>query len=154
MEEQLIFNYQQEIEQLQSFFGFDFVALALVESAEMRFAQKWKYVTGNRSNRYRRITLQTGKGVAGHVFKSGKPLLVHDRDVELDSMDLFNYPLIIAEDLKSFGAIPLYKYNRVDGVLLVAYREGKRMTAEGFSGFINHIGQRFGPYYNKEMVKQ
>ncbi|MEK4405971.1 MULTISPECIES: GAF domain-containing protein [Sporosarcina] len=154
MDEQLRFDYQQEIERLQSIFGFDFVALALVESAEMRFVQKWKYVTGNRSNRYKRITLQTGKGVAGHVFKSGKPFFVHDRDLELDSMDLFNYPIIIAEDLKSFGAIPLYKYNRVHGVLLVAYREGKRMTAEEFSGFINHVGLRFGPYYNKEMVKQ
>lgn len=154
MEEPLRFNYQQEIERLQSLFGFDFVALALVESAEMRFAHKWKYVTGNHSNRYRRITLQTGKGVAGHVFKSGKPFFVHDTNVELDSMDLFNYPIIVAENLKSFGAIPLYKYNRVNGVLLVAYREGKRMTAEEFSGFINHIGLRFGPYYNKEMVEQ
>ena len=154
MEEPSRFNYQQEIERLQSFFGFDFVALALVESAEMRFAQKWKYVAGNHSNRYRRITLQTGKGVAGHVFKSGKPLFVHDVEVELDSMDLFNYPLIVAEDLKSFGAIPLYKYNRVHGVLLVAYREGKRMSAKEFSGFVNHIGLRFGPFYNKEMVQQ
>ena len=154
MEEPSRFNYQQEIERLQSFFGFDFVALALVESAEMRFAQKWKYVAGNNSSRYRRITLQTGKGVAGHVFKSGKPLFVHDVEVELDSMDLFNYPIIVAEDLKSFGAIPLYKYNRVHGVLLVAYREGKRMTAKEFSGFVNHIGLRFGPFYNKEMVQQ
>ena len=59
-------------------FGFDFVALALVQSAEHRFELKWEYATGNQSNRYKRIVLQTGKGVAGHVFKTGKPFLVED----------------------------------------------------------------------------
>lgn len=154
MSDQKTFNYQQEIESIRNLFGFDFVALALVQSAERRFAHKWEYVTGNRSDRYKRISLQTGKGVAGIVFKSGKSLFIQDVETALDRADLFNYPIIAAEGLKSFGAIPLYKYNRVNGVLLVAYRDEKRMTSEEFLAFENHIGLRFGPYYNKEMVKQ
>ena len=46
--------------------------------------------------------------------------------------DLFNYPIIVAERLTSFGAIPLYKYNRVKGVLLVAFREDKVLTRRNF----------------------
>ncbi|HJF31128.1 MAG TPA: GAF domain-containing protein [Sporosarcina psychrophila] len=153
MFENQAFNYQQEIERLKDLFEFDFVALALVQSVESRFAHKWEYVSGNRSNRYRRITLQTGKGIAGHVFKTGKPLFIQDVATTLAPNDLFNYPIVVAEGLKSFGAIPLYKYNRVNGVLLVAYRDDKRMTTETFIEFENNVGPNFGPYYSKEMVK-
>lgn len=149
-----VFNYQQEIEQLKAHFGFDFVAVALVQSADRHFELKWEYAAGNQSNRYRRIVLQTGKGVAGHVFKTGKPFLVRDVEVLLDKKDLFNYPIVVSEGLKSFGAIPLYKYNRVKGVLLVGYRAGKSLTSQEFENFKQVIGPRFGPFYNGEKVKE
>ena len=132
MNAQKSFNYQQEIDGLKDLFGFDFVALALVQPVEHRFEMKWEYVIGNQSTRYRRIVMQTGKGVGGVVFKSGKPLLVEDVDAMLGKDDLFNYPIVIAEGLKSFGAIPLYKYDRVKGVLLAAYRTENKMTPKSF----------------------
>ena len=119
---------------------------------EFRFELKWVFTTGNRSNRYQRIVLQTGKGVAGHVFKTGKPFLVEDAEKMLGKRDLYNYPIVVAEGLKSFGAIPLYKYNRVKGVLLVGYRTEKKLTTEEFTEFKQVVGPRFGPFYNKEMV--
>lgn len=152
MNPQLVFDYQQEIRQLKATFNFDFVALALVQSAEHRFELKWEYATGNRSDRYRRIVLQTGRGVAGNVFKTGKPLLVTDVEMSLNQVDLFNYPIVVAEGLTSFGAIPLYKYNRVKGVLLVAFRGKQKVTPDLFEAFQKSVGPRFGPYYNKEMV--
>jgi len=147
------FNYQQEIEQLKVRFGFDFVAIALVQSADHHYELKWEFAAGNQSNRYRRIVLQTGKGVAGHVFKTGKPFLVEDVEVMLERKNLFNYPIVVSEELKSFGAIPLYKYNRVKGVLLVGYRAGKRLTPQEFEDFKQVIGPTFGPFYNGEKVK-
>ena len=153
MNPQIVFNYQQEINQLKSEFNFDFVALALVQPAEHRFELKWEYAIGNRSDRYRRIVLQTGKGVAGNVFKTGKPLLVTDVEKGLNKVDLFNYPIVIAEGLTSFGAIPLYKYNRVKGVLLVAFRDEQEVTPDLFLAFQKAVGPKFGPYYNKEMVR-
>ncbi|QUW21028.1 GAF domain-containing protein [Sporosarcina sp. Marseille-Q4063] len=153
MNEQQTFNFQLEIEQIRKAFDFDLVALALVHPAERRFTSKWEYVTGNKSNRYKRLTLQTGKGVAGAVLKTGKPLLMSDVKSLIDEGELFNYPIIVAEKLTSFGAIPLYKYNRVKGVLLVAFRDDKVLTEEVFKKFKETIGSRFGPYYNKEMVK-
>ena len=149
-----IYNFQKDIEQIKSLFDFDFVALALVHPAEKRFTSRWEYVTGNNSNRYQRIKLQTGKGVAGVVLKTGKPLLIRDVKTGLNASYLYNYPIVVAENLNSFGAIPLYKYNRVKGVLLVAYRDDKVLTEEIFEAFKETVGLRFGPYYNKEMVKQ
>ena len=107
MNAQKSFNYQQEIDGLKDLFGFDFVALALVQPVEHRFAMKWEYVIGNQSTRYRRIVMQTGKGVGGRCLQIRKTATGRRcrRDARLD--DLFNYPIVIAEGLKSFGAIPL-----------------------------------------------
>lgn len=153
MIEQQSFDYQMEINQLKEQFDFDFVALALVQAAEYCHEFKWEYVSGNRSNRYKRIVLQTGNGVAGHVFKTGKPMLVTDTVAVLGAENLYNLPIVVAEGLTSFGAIPLYKYNRVKGVLLVAYRDNRKMTSMLFTKFQEVIGPNFGPFYSKEMVK-
>jgi len=153
MSEQQPFNYQFEIKQLKEHFDFDFVALALVQPAEFQYELKWVFAAGNKSDRFKRIVLQTGKGVAGHVFKSGKPMLVTDTAGILEEKELFNFPIVVAEELTSFGAIPLFKYNRVKGVLLVAYRDNRKITAEVFWQFRKLVGPRFGPFYNKEMVK-
>lgn len=147
------FDYQQEIEQLRTVFGFDFIGLALQQSAVQRFELKWTHVSGNLSDRYKRIVLQSGKGVAGNVIKTGKPSLVEDVKISLSADELFNYPIVVAEKLTSFGAIPLFKNNRVQGVLLVAYRDERRLTPQKFKDFRDWIGPKFGPYSNKEMVK-
>lgn len=153
MKERVGFNYEQEIERLKGLFGFDFVGIALVQSPERRFELRWVYVTGNRSERYRRIKLQSGKGIAGLVFKTGKPMYVKDADEEWSAGDLFNYPIVSIEGLKSLGAIPLYQDTRVKGVMLVGYRSGGQLTEEQFEQFQQEIGTEFGPFYNKEMVK-
>ncbi|MEK3936079.1 GAF domain-containing protein [Sporosarcina sp. FSL W7-1349] len=147
------FDYQQEIESLRDRFKFDFIGLALIQAADQRFEHKWTYVSGNLSDRYKRIVLQSGKGVAGNVIKTGKPTLVEDVAQGFSADELFNYPIVVAEKLSSYGAIPLYKNNRVQGVLLVAYRENRRLTPQQFKEFKDAIGPRFGPYYNMEMVK-
>ena len=152
MTKQKVFDYQQEIERLRDHFDFEFVGLALVQSVELRFNLKWVFATGNRSNRYQRISLQTGKGIAGRVFKTGKPFLVEDAEKMLGRKDLYNYPIVVAEGLKSFGAIPLYKHNYVKGVLLVGYRTEKKLTPTGFREFRQVIGPEFGPFYTKERV--
>lgn len=153
MNEKTKFSYQHKIEELKEHLGFDYIGLALVQPAESHFSLKWEYVVGNISNRYKKITLKSGKGVAGIVFKTGKPLLIQDVEEMYSETELFSYPIVVAENIKSFGAIPLYKYNRVKGVLLAGYRGGKRMTVEEFENLQTEIGPKFGPFYNKEMVK-
>lgn len=152
MKERVGFNYEQEIERVKELFGFDFVGIAIVQSPERGFELRWTYVTGNLNERYRRIKLQSGKGLAGLVFKTGKPMFVGNAEEEWTAGDLFNYPIVTAEKLKSFGAIPLYKHNRVKGVMLIGYRKGGKLTHEQFEKFKQEIGAEFGPFYNKEMV--
>lgn len=147
------FNFQEKIGQIKEEFGFDFVSVALVQSAERRFELRWTYAIGNRSERYRRIVLQSGKGIAGHVFKTGKPFFVENTDKLLTKKDLFNYPIIDVEGLKSFGAIPLYKCNRVQGVLLVGNRTTGELSSEAFEEFRRVLGSQVGPYFSGERVE-
>ncbi len=147
-------DYQQEIDTLRNRFGFDFVSIALVQPAEDQFVLTWQYVSGNLNQRYKRIVLHSGKGVAGIVFKTGKPVFMKNVNTGLDSKDLFNYPIIVAEQLQSLGAVPLWKGNRVMGVLLVGFRHGNQLTEALLQEFQLGIGQFFGALDTKEMVDQ
>lgn len=153
MSEQGLFNYQKKIEQIRDDFEFQFVALALIQPANDQFRLKWEYATGNKSDRYKGIKLQSNKGIAGIVFKTGKPMFIEDTQSLAETIGLYNYPIIMKEDIKCFGAIPLFKNNRVVGILLVGNRDEKKITQDGFTKFIHDVGPAFGPLYYKEMLQ-
>ena len=118
MKNQPIFDYQSEMDKLRARFQFDFVSMALVRPAEDRFVLTWQYASGNINERYKRIVLHSGKGIAGMVFKTGKPMLIQNVNADIESRDLYNYPIIVAEQLKSLGAVPLWEGSRVKGFCL------------------------------------
>ncbi|WP_062109711.1 GAF domain-containing protein [Bacillus niameyensis] len=145
-------NFQTKINLLKERYQFDFVSLALTQSFEDSFVLKWKFAAGNLNHRYKRITLFSGKGIAGIVFKTGKPLLIQNINEEIYGKDLFNYPIIVSESLKSIGAIPLWKDQRVEGVLLVGFRKEKMVTSEHIESLQTEIGDNFQPFYGKERI--
>ncbi|AXI01000.1 GAF domain-containing protein [Sporosarcina sp. PTS2304] len=153
MTEQQNFNFQAAIDQLKERLEADFIGLALVDLNKYYHELKWRYVAGNSNLRYRKIVLSSGKGVAGLVFKTGKPVLVEDAEELMESRDLYNYPIVVFEKLKSFGAIPLFHDDHVQGVLLVGYRQPKKMTIEKFEQVKETIGTTFGPFHHKERLK-
>lgn len=147
------FDFQQMIESIRAQYQFDFVGVAMVQSQELRFELRWEFVTGNKSERYRRIVLQSGKGIAGIVFKTGKPMLIENVDQMISAHDLYNYPIVITESLKSFGAVPLIHNNRVRGVLLVGFRENDRLTSEKFYTFKHEVEESLYPFHIREVVR-
>ncbi|PIC98898.1 GAF domain-containing protein [Sporosarcina sp. P29] len=146
-------NFQLAIDELKETLHADFIGLALVDLKKYHHELKWRYVTGNISLRYRRIVLQSGKGVAGIVFKTGKPMNIENVDANVMDGDLYNYPIVVFEKLKSFGAIPLFRDDHVQGVLLIGYREVDRLTADKFEQFKHAVGPQFGPFHMKERLK-
>ncbi|WJY26631.1 MULTISPECIES: GAF domain-containing protein [Sporosarcina] len=145
------FDYLQQVEEIRRIMDCDFTALALVQPEERRFQIRWEYASGNLSQRYRRIVLQSGKGVAGTVFKTGKAIFAPDTEDYFKEKDLYNYPIIMAEGLESFAAIPLFKYNRVKGILLAGCRKKNCMDEEKFKLLQTLVAPTFGPYYSEEM---
>jgi nitrogen regulatory protein A len=153
MKNQPIYDYQREMDKLRTRFHFDFVSMALVQPAEDRFVLTWQYASGNINERYKRIVLHSGKGIAGMVFKTGKPMLIPNVNADIESRDLYNYPIIVAEQLKSLGAIPLWEGTRVMGVLLVGYRKENMLDHKAFASFQEGIGTEFGAFYAKEVSR-
>ncbi|GLC89020.1 GAF domain-containing protein [Lysinibacillus piscis] len=121
-------NFQQIITMIKEKYGLDLVMLAFIQPAQLDYVLTWQYAAGNISDRFKRIVLQSGKGVAGSVFKSGKPMLVKNVTTEYPMKDLFNFPIVVSEKIKSFCALPLYQNHKVQGVILLGYRIEDAMT--------------------------
>ncbi|KOR89545.1 GAF domain-containing protein [Paenibacillus solani] len=151
MKDEPVFDFQQAIDALRERFEFDLVSIAFVQSATDQFVLTWQYASGNLNERYKRIVLHSGKGLAGIVFKTGKPVLIQNVAEELDPNDLFNYPIIAAEQLLSVGAVPLWKDSRVAGVLLAGYRQENRLTSSRLHEFQQEIEPSIGPFLTKEL---
>lgn len=139
---------QEKIEEIRVRCNFDFIKLALLQQTANYPELKSVYGSGNRSNRYLRIVLQTGKGLAGQVLKTGRPAFIVNVDEEINREDLHHYPIIIAEGLKSLGALPLYDDNRVIGVVLAGFRTSNKMTEELILNFQKEVSNEFGALFN------
>ncbi|MEK4251166.1 GAF domain-containing protein [Paenibacillus sp. FSL W7-1287] len=124
------FDYQIKIDELREILGCDFISLAIAKSASEGSEITWQYASGNLNDRYKRIVLHSGKGIAGIVFKTGKKMVVDNVEKEMHDKELFNYPILVSERLHSLVAFPLYQYSRVAGVLLVGYREEQRLKPQ------------------------
>lgn len=127
-------TFQQAVNALRERFHFDFTSMGI--TAFVGAPLKWVYSAGETSNRHRRISLAPGHGIGGIVLKAGKPMLFTDIDSEMDPREYSSYPIVFAEDLRSFCALPLKRGNHVVAVLLCAFRDVDPSHAEAFQALI------------------
>lgn len=118
-------DYQAELDALRMRYDFDFAGIALPTEDHMDMKIKWRYVSGNLNNRYQRIVLRNGRGIAGTVMKTGKSMTIADTNQEEIQQSIFNFPILMSEQLTALVAIPLWHHHRVKGVLLFGQRNGK-----------------------------
>ncbi len=128
-------DMMRAIERLHDQYGFDFTSLGL--TAFVGAPLKWIYSAGQTSERHRRIALAPGHGIGGIVLKAGKPMMFTDIDSELDPREYSSYPIVFAEDLRSFCALPLSNGQHVIAVVLCAFRDSKPANAKTFQRLIN-----------------
>jgi len=108
-------------DQLLKDVGCDFVALALQN--EVGPDVRWHYASGNVNDKYKRITVRFGKGIAGKIISSGSPMMISDFPKDIYGK-VTDHPIMLAEKLVSCYAVPLFFNGSPKGVLLV----GKRRT--------------------------
>ena len=135
-------RYTDQLRKLKTRFGFEFVSLAIALEAGQPLLT-WIHATGNKNTRYRRIVLEPGKGIAGEVYRGGNVLIIQDAKEEILEQDRFKYPITIAEELRSILAYPLWKEEKVEGILLLAFRSPNRITRELFYGVLDDITPEF-----------
>lgn len=104
---------------------FDFVGIAL-QSSEAPHSIKWDFVAGNTNERFRKIVLRSGIGIAGLVVRTGKPFWDNNLNHYEFSDEMYT-PIAKTESLRSAVAIPIISplTNLVRGVLLAGYRSNK-----------------------------
>lgn len=100
----------------------DFVGLALQNTDGPDV--KWHYAAGNSNEKYKRITVRYGKGIAGKVISTGRPMYV-DNFPENIAGKALEYPIMLAEGLKHAYAVPIHFNGIPKGVLLIGNRSGQ-----------------------------
>ncbi|MEH7075553.1 GAF domain-containing protein [Neobacillus drentensis] len=112
-------------EQLMVEIGCDFVALALQNKAGPDV--RWHYASGNLNDKYKRITVRFGKGIAGKIISSGSPMMLVDFPKGIVGK-VTDHPIMLAEKLVSTFAVPLFFNAVAKGVLLVGKRVSYNFT--------------------------
>ncbi|WHY01640.1 GAF domain-containing protein [Neobacillus sp. DY30] len=107
-------------EELKKRINCEFVALALQN--EVGPDVRWHYALGNLNEKYKRITVRFGKGIAGKIISSGSPMMVIDFPNDIYGK-VTDHPIMLAEKLVSCYAVPLFFNSLPKGVLLVGKRE-------------------------------
>lgn len=98
----------------------EFVALALQNKVGPDV--RWHYASGNLNDKYKRITVRFGKGIAGKIISSGSPMMLIDFPNDIYGK-VTDHPIMLAEKLISCYAVPIFLNSLPKGVLLVGKRE-------------------------------
>lgn len=112
-------DIETSLSELRRLTATDFAAIAWLDDTNRTI--RWRYASGNRNDRYKRIVLRYGKGIAGKVINSGRPMVL-DFFTPKSGDDPREYPILLAEGLKSIVAVPITRDERAKGVLLVGCR--------------------------------
>lgn len=112
---------------LMAVVGCEFVALALQN--EVGPDVRWHYASANLNDKYKRITVRFGKGIAGKIISSGSPMMITNFPNGVIGK-VTDYPIMLAEKLISSYAVPLF-FNAVPkGVLLIGNRRTTTFTEQ------------------------
>ena len=68
---------------------------------------RWHYASGNLNDKYKRITVRFGKGIAGKIISSGSPMMMSDFPNDIYGK-VTDHPIMLAEKLISCYAVPLF----------------------------------------------
>lgn len=98
-------TYQELVNRLYQQSNYDFVGVALQAPVSPHLT-RWLFVAGNQNERFRRIVLRRGIGIAGLVLRTGAPFW-HNDILALDLSDRLYSPIARAENLQAVVAARL-----------------------------------------------
>lgn len=138
-------SYLPELQRIKHKFNFDFVGIALVLEGK-RPLLTWVQATGNKNRYFRRIVLSSGKGIAGGVYEKKCAMVIQDVDNELSKEELAEHPILLSEEIKGEIAVPLWKKDHVQGVLLIGMRSVGHITKELFDQVMEELTPGFADF--------
>ncbi|WP_160723895.1 GAF domain-containing protein [Bacillus sp. USDA818B3_A] len=100
----------------------DFVSLAIQN--KLGPDVRWHYAVGNLNDKYKRISVRFGKGIAGKIISTGSPMEMVNFPEQVTGK-VTDYPIALAEKLNTCYAVPLFFNGVPKGVLLVGNRDSR-----------------------------
>ena len=140
---------KQEMDRLLAHLESDFCTFGLLHTETGELV--WKVAAGNLSDRYRHIANRPGKGVSGSVVKVGRGVSLHVSEL-IAKRELHEYPILLAEKLRSAYAVPVMLDDKVRGVLLVGDRV-KRIYRPEDRQSVTEAGERMAGLVAEEHAK-
>ncbi|WP_125761218.1 GAF domain-containing protein [Companilactobacillus hulinensis] len=123
------FDYQTLVNQIYHDEDFDFVGVA-IQSKNPPHSIKWSFVAGNTNEKFRKIVLRSGIGIAGLVIRTGKPFWDNDL-TEYEYSSKMYTPIANTEHLHSAVAVPIVETpSIVSGVLIAGYHSNIEVSNE------------------------
>lgn len=135
-------DWAKSLHTLRKKTGFDFAGIASVIRGR-RTLLVWRTASGNRNSNYLKIVLEPGKGVAGGVFRREKAMIVQNTPLEYNESEIVHSPILLAEDLRSFAAFPLWADGQVEAVLLLAMRREGMVTRSRYESVLTLLAGGF-----------
>ena len=102
-------------------FSFGFVGVSLIPKGPNPVMQ-WGYADGSTNKSYELIRLPASVGALGKVHALRKGIMVNSVEEDIPENELFQYPIVMAEALKSFFAFPLLKGNEIAVIIICGTR--------------------------------
>jgi nitrogen regulatory protein A len=103
----------------------DFAGIAFQAKKSQKIG--WQYAAGNRNEKFRRMEVRYGKGVAGRVIATGRPVEISSFPDHIEGKAV-DYPIMLAEHMVCVWAMPVY----IEGLPKGAFLIGRR-TSQPFS---------------------
>jgi nitrogen regulatory protein A len=131
---------QDELDSLCKITTSDFSGLAWIDQHDSRI--RWLYASGNSNERFKRLALKSGRGLAGLVLKLGRPIIVDAGMTELElSRVQYDYPIMLVEHLLAAIAVPITIHDETRGVLLIGNRSDRYYEENDLHLISNLIGR-------------
>ncbi|WP_147533065.1 GAF domain-containing protein [Bacillus marasmi] len=126
----------------------DFVGLAIQNQKGPDI--NWYYAIGNENEKYKRITVRYGKGIAGKVILTGAPMSIQFFPEHI-SGKATDYPIMLAEKLIHSYAAPILCKGSPKGVLLIGRRQGEIFN-EGEKEKVQQVAANMEEWLNSIFV--
>ncbi len=116
-----------------------FVGLAIYDV--MNEELRWRIAVGNLNERYKRIVIRLGKGIAGEVVQLNRPIKIENFPDDCLG-DPIEYPILLVEQLISVLAVPVAYNQHIFGVLMIGQRKRRKFSLVE-ENYLREMGNKF-----------
>ncbi len=145
----MIYDERQLLQSIREMLSVDFVSIANVLEYN-RNLLAYSCASGNQNQHFKKIVLEKGHGIIGRAYQEERSIVFLLTEEDRKNPIMAHYPIILAENLKDVMAIPLWRNEHIQAVLVLGYRTNGRITEEFSLNVLGLLKKTFREYSIRE----